>query len=262
MPKCETCEKEATLCALYDTGQRFFCSQECQTAQHVSIGCHAGGLMPGEREECMNAIVLKVVNWKTLLVQFLPYGSTAVEIELASFDSIDFEVDWLYRANQLKEMLEPIRIDNEKQYAVIRVDITKVVDNKPQAVVHVSHSCDFCIEHMKVHCIGPDADVVNLNKLVTFLNIDHSMSEETRGEKTAEAMQHVDGPYHGRYKKPLNLHLKKGAFTRYVKAHHYMGKQATRVPKSAINKVLHSKTASTLEKRRAAFAKAARTWHH
>jgi len=254
MPKCESCGGKAGQSAVYPDGtERFFCNISCQK-KAASIGCHFG---EGEgREECINAIVLDVIDHKTLLVQFIPYGSGPVRIELLPYDAERFEPE--QRAKTLKEILNPVILDGEKKYTTIRVDVVDVHDNIPRTIVHVSHWCEFCEEHLKVHCVSPESAILNLNKFLVWVWVDHNVSEEDREELTEFADEHVGAPY----RKPLNLHLKKGAFTRYAKAHHMMRKGATRIPERTIQKVMHSKTSSTHAKRMAVFAENARHWHH
>lgn len=254
MPACSGCgdtDEDLKYADYADKGRLWFCGRDCQLRFQIGGGQQ---LTTAGKQSCVNAIVEEVIDHRTLLVRFLPYGRESIRITLLKYidkyELVD-EGDVRYRA--LSAMLDPVKGDNGmKYYAALRVDIASAASKSLQAVVHAPHDCEFDEDTLMVTCNAGGA-LINVNKVMTAI-IERSVSDAALKDYESEAQKYVG-------KSPIVI-KHPGAFTRQLKRQHLLKGKATRIPESTIKKVQHSKTASKLEKERANFAENARHWDH
>jgi hypothetical protein len=258
MPTCSGCGdagKELKFANYPNRGRLWFCGLKCQQKFH--LGDHVPAVMRTERKHIsINAIVEAVVDHRTLAVTFIPYGLSFVDVNIMQYRDGPEKMDYdQARFDMLSEMLAPItREDGMTYYAICHIDITDVKDGIIRAVVHVPHACNFDKDTLMAICEGDEGKLLNLSKVMTGM-ADRKMSDATMETYVPEASKYVG-------RAPMHLHLKKGAFTKDLKRQHLLKGKATRIPEKTIKKVLHSKSTSKLERKRAQFAENARHWNH
>jgi hypothetical protein len=260
-------------------GRLYFCNQLCQDKFHIGPRV-LWSMNSNERHICVNAVVEGVIDHQTIAVRFIPYGIQPVVVRIMEYrdDEMELEYDDI-RFRFLSAMLDPQSgADGMRHYAICHVNIATVEAGLIHAVVHVPHGCDFNEYNLMVTCPEeadgqPGGRIINLSKVMTEMTFegygDHPLTDEgldrytSKGESYVGRVMRKEGPQRKGVKRPpMNLHLKKGAFTKQLKQQHKLKGKATRIPESTIQKVLHSKKTSKLERRRAQFAENARHWHH
>jgi hypothetical protein len=259
MPTCIGCwERETKNFADYPKqGRLWFCDLDCQKKFHLGDRDEIPAVMRSNvKHVSINAVVESVLDHRTLTVTFIPYGLSFVDVTIMQYrEDMEYDKD---RFEVLSEMLAPVvREDGLTYYAICHIDITDVVDGKIRGVVRVPHACKFDEDTLMVIC-QEGGKLLNLSKLMTGM-ADRKMSDATMESYRPEASKYV-GDRNSR--PPMHIKLVPGRFTRYVKQHHMMKGKENRIPEKAIQRVLHSKNASTHVKREAQFAENARHWHH
>jgi hypothetical protein len=202
----------------------------------------------------INAVVENVVDHRTLVVRFIPYGLQSVRLSILQYrdakEPMQYDEE---RFLVLSAMLDPVTdADGMRSYAILHVDATAVVGDALQSVIHVPHDCEFDETTLMAMC-NEGGRFLNLNKVMTGM-VSRKVSDATLETYVPEAAKYVG---------KLHLEkLKQGAFTEDLHRAHLLKGKEKRIPERVIQHVLHSKKTSKLERERAQFAENARHWHH
>lgn len=170
--QCEQCFEPAKFTATYpELGKIALCSIECN--RKFYIGCGAAGKPMYLAQVPINALVLDVVDWRTIKVLHIPFGTKPVEYRLA--DSHKFNKSKLmpsYITDEKQKRFEWLkqlfaRVDDE--YPVVSVSpVGEDAKGRPLAHVYVPQNCDYCFKSLAASAARPDAVIGDLGTSQTF----------------------------------------------------------------------------------------------
>lgn len=263
--ECEQCGNTARFTANYpELGKLAFCSSECN--EKFFIECPKGekGSMPVYLTQIrINALIVEIVDWRTVKVIHVPFGDEPVTYRIANsrkFNKEKFQPEYIEqekekRAEWMKKLFAFVKKGDEEYYPIASVvPVGKTSKGVLLASIYVPENCDYCYKALVAYAVRPDAVIGDLGTSQTFAMMQYAQEKILKENQMGS---HIGPKY---WMKEAVKHP--GALTEWGKRHHII-KKGSHWTRSSLAKAERyaEKTPSKLDDRRVRLAQTFAKYH-